>query len=520
MLNIFKGLNEVLSPASPAFDDGMATVAKNMRVSNDGLWEQLALSSLTPMSITVTGDNGVNYTTTTIESAGIAARSAPTVAQTSDAGARMEAGIYYYIATNYDETKGCEGIASGATEFYVYRGFDENDQRINDVVRISTGADNCRIYRTKVIYAYKGGEIQRVQRNSISDFYFVGETDATGYCYDYLHDDELGEQYRGAGSKLASAPNLIASFDGRIFAFYNTSGLYARYSNTGKPLEFPQKHTLTYSLYYSVSNADWDEPSFKDGMGAGTLSTAVAVTFSPVLDNGAEGETYLYMPELDGLSIVGALEFKGKLWVWTASTVGYIVPAGAGYKYVHLSQNFGLITSTLAKGDTFLFGCDSDGAWVLDGSFPKRLSYNIVSTTPTKGEWKNDNKEYWFGDDTDNYVYNAKLDTITSHLASGDSQLLFWFKLDGDFIKENIKVTLLTNNIACDVIIYSGEFPDTSVCQASNTFEFSTERVKRASSNHSGRYIGVRIDATAGAGFDLSALTIEYMKAKTVGYQR
>lgn len=409
-MNIFEGINTVVSPASPFFKDGTASAVTNMKITNEGVWAEVT-GTISPMAITVKGDNGATYTTSTIVSDGIAAQAC--TISTSGSGARQEAGIYYYIATKYDETKGCEGLPNGSKEHYIYRAFNGSDARIADVPVI-TAAAGCNVYRTKVIYIFKGGEIQRPQKNDITEFFYVGNTGAGTTLSDYLHDSELGQQYTFSGGVCPATPNLIASFDGRIFAFYNTSGLYARYSVSGKPVEFPQVVSLTYTTNYSSSTAKWiadADANFNETIAVG--SDDITVSISPILENGATGETYLYMPELAGKSIVGAYEFKGKLWVWTADTFGYISPSGSGYKYYHLSNNFGLITNTLAIGDSFIYGCDTDGAWVLDGSFPRRLSYGIVSLTPTRAEWKNTDKEYWFGSAAQIYIYNARMDAIT-----------------------------------------------------------------------------------------------------------
>lgn len=516
MLNIYKGLNEVVSPASPFFEDGMATVASNARIGLEGVWEYCAYALPTAMTITVKGDNGQTYTTANIIT-GVDARTAPTVARTTTVGARQEAGIYYYIATNFDTTtSGCEGIATGAKEHYVYKGFNGSDTRVGDVPQI-TAAANCNIYRTKVIYTFKGGVVQRVQKNDPTEFFYVGNTGSGTTLDDYLHDSELGHQYTATGSELGATPNLIANYDGRIFAFFNSSGLYARYSNTGKPVEFPQVHTLTYTTSYSTSTAGWDEETistFKEALTGG--SGSFTVNMNPILDNGATGETYLFMPELSGKSIVGAYEFKGKLWVWTANTFGYITSSGAGYRYVHLSDNFGLITNTLAIGDTFLYGCDTNGAWVLDGNFPKRLSYGIVNPTITVAAWNDTYKEYHFGTTNNVYIYNARLDTITSNIGAISCVLFFWFKFDDREIKENIKVTILANGETYTTQIYAGDYPDTATTTISNTFSDLTDKVKVIPTNHSGRYIGVYITSTD-TSFKLHGLNIEYIPAKERG---
>lgn len=515
MINILQGLNTVVSPASAQWKDGAFSTCTNMRIASSGKLTT-ASGTITPPTRTVYADNGItNYAVASFNgSYGTAAQGAPTVSLAALSGARMESGIYYYIATKIDQTSGCEGISSGATEWYAERNFNGSDARINDVPAISLSSGYYRIYRTKAIYAYKGGTLQRVQKNSPTEFFYVGSISNATTLNDYLADDELGDRYEGRGGLAPTSPAVIQAFDGRLFAFY--SG-YALFSAVGRPLEFPQKHTITYTFTYT--NGTWAGGTYKEALSTGTSGTK-SVVFYPRLENGLEAEARLWLPELIGKTIVDAYEFKGKLWVWTATTTGYIVSAGNGYRYVHLSEDFGIIASTLCLGDAFLYGCDTDGAWVLGGDFPKRLSYGVVAPASITGaEWKNATKEYWFGkaDDTDIYIYNAMTNSVTSKVVPSTgtypAELMLWLQMREDFVKENIRVTIITEAGAYKCTVYQGGYPDTSLCATSGEYTFAVTtpytNVQTIRPNNSGRFIGIKITADTGSGLIISGINVE-----------
>ena len=518
MINILKGLNEVISPASPAHQDGTLSTCENMYVDIDGTWKQSASASPSNPARSVIADNGTAYTTSTIFSSGIAALAAPAVALHAGTGARMESGIYYYIVTNTGS--GCEGVASGATEHYVQRNFNGEDGRVNDIPSITT-VSGYNVYRTKVIYVYKGATIQRVQQNDPTEFFFVGQ--ATGITLlDYLHDNELGRPYEGRGSIAVTSPAVIQRFDGRIFAFYSSAtGNIARYSGVGKPLEFAQNHNILYTMKYTSGTSKWDSGTFNEALkDDATSSNTTTVEFVPILENGVRGETKLWMPELVSKTIIDAYEFHGKLWVWSADTTGYITPSNGGYKYVHVSEDFGMVSGTLDLGDGALYGCDIEGAWVIDGDFPRKISEGIVSDgTIISGSWSNSLKSYTYATTVTGYsagyFYNARLGTITTRFmletASPvwNSEMLFWIKGDEGQVKEDLIVTIIADG-TFKATIYQGEFPSTTFCTNSGEYSFAdAKRINVIEPNNSGRYTGIKLTAAPDAGFILYGINIE-----------
>ena len=496
-INILTGLNEDVSPASLAHKDGALSVCKNMRVSKDGLWSPITPTLVSANDLSsVIADDGVAQTTTTIQQ-GIAANGTVSVATYAAAGSRMQTGLYFYMATT--SVDGSEGVTSNAVEYYVGRHFNGNDVRANDVPVITATGTTPRIYRTKVIYAAKGSKIQRVQVNSPTEFFYVGSGNTV---YDYLHDSELGHKYEGRGSVLPSEPAVIARFDGRIFAFFTG---YARWSSVGRPREFPQNHDVTFHLNYSDST--WTGGTYKEQLEpvSGTVKT---ITLSPILENGVQAETRLWMPEILSRAVTTAVEFKGKLWVWTATTVGYIVPSGAGYRYVHVSEHFGGIVGTIVEGGALLYGCDSNGAWVLDGNFPKKISQGIITPSDTViGNWNSTYDEYWFGTASKQYVYNSRLGTISSYVESGTPAMTFWVQADDGQVKEDVRVTILLKSGACTATVYQGYYPATSACTNSGTYSIADGTyVTTIEPINSGRFTGIVL---AGTSFELAGINIE-----------
>jgi len=398
-------------------------------------------------------------------------------------------------------TNGSEGVTSKAVEYYVGRHFNGNDERADDVPVITATGTTPKIYRTKVIYAAKGSKIQRVQINSPTEFYYVGSGETV---YDYLHDNELGEKYEGRGSKLTETPSVIARYDGRIFAF--CSGGYARWSSVGRPREFPQIHDVAFHLNYSDST--WNAGTFKEGLEpiSGTVKT---ITMYPTLENGVHAETRLWLPEILTKTVTTALEFNGKLWVWTANTVGYIIPSGGGYRYVHLSEHFGGIVGTIVQGGNLLYGCDANGAWVLDGNFPKKISEGLITPpTTTVGNWNSTYDEYWFGSAATQYIYNSRLGSITSKVTSGGTpSMIFWVQANSGQVKEDIIVTVLLKSGACTAVVYQGYYPATSACTNSGSYTIASGTyVTTIEPINSGRFIGVSLTGTT---FELAGINIE-----------
>jgi hypothetical protein len=497
-LNILIGLNEDVSPASFAHRDGALAVCKQMRVDKDGLWSKVAQSNVSANDLSsVVADDGVTQTTANIVS-GIAANGSVSVSTSGSlTGSRMESGLYFYMATT--ATSGSEGVTSKAVEYYVGRHFSGNDVRAYDVPVITASGSTPRIYRTKVIYAQKGSKIQRVQQNSPTEFFYVGSGTTV---YDYLHDSELGYKYEGRGSVLSSTPAVIARFDGRIFAFYTG---YARWSSVGRPREFPQAHNVSY--YYNYSNSTWNAGDFKEGLAYSLDGSPKTITFYPTLENGVHAETRLWLPEIIDRAVVAALEFKGKLWVWTATTVGYIVPSGAGYRYIHLSEDFGATAGTIVEGGVYLFGADSNGAWILDGEFPKKISDGIISPTINRGNWNSTYEEYWFGTASIQYIYNTKLGTITSKVGSYTPEMIFWAQANDGKVKEDVRITILLKSGACTATVYQGYYPDTSDCVSSGNYSISDgTHITVIEPINSGRYIGIKLVGTT---FELAGINIE-----------
>jgi len=498
-VNILTGLNEDVSPSSKVHRDGALSACTNMRVSKDGIWSKITDSLVSGNDLSsVTADDGVAQTTATIKS-GIAVNGTVSVATYGAAGSRMETGLYFYMATT--SLAGSEGVTSKAVEYYVGRHFSGNDVRANDIPVITATGTTPRIYRTKVIYAAKGSKIQRVQKNSPTEFFYVGSGNTV---YDYLHDSELGHKYEGQGSVLSSTPDVIARFDGRMFAFYTG---YARWSAVGRPREFPQNHDVVFHLNYSDST--WTGGNYKEQLEA-VSGTQKTITLVPTLENGVQSETRLWLPEILTGTVVTALEFMGKLWVWTATTVGYIVPSGAGYRYIHLSEHFGAIVNTVVKGGASLYGCDTNGAWVIDGDFPKKISQGLVTPVSIdRGNWNSTYDEYWFGTASKQYVYNSKLGTITSVVQSTTPAITmtFWIQADDGSVKEDLIVTILLKSGGCKATVYQGCYPDTDACESSGDYTIADGTyITTIEPINSGRFIGIVLTGTT---FELAGINIE-----------
>ncbi len=213
---------------------------------------------------------------------------------------------------------------------------------------------------------------------------------------DYAHDTEIEQDmYEGRGTPPPTNVDCMASFNNRMYYFI---GNVVYWSSAGRPEEVALDYTLTYVL---------TDP---DG---GTTQTTTVPT-KPVLTQGLSAEAKYEIAELAGQTIIGAYPLRGKLFIWTSDTTGYLntTLTSEGVKYIMTRKGIGLVSNkTLAHTPYGLFGADREGVWQIDSNgILKRLSkyildintstkssYALQSTlTESFGIWVAALEEYWW----------------------------------------------------------------------------------------------------------------------------
>lgn len=423
-IDTFLGLNNMLNPSSPTYLEGMAYRSNKARIDEHGLWaaqpfldsisdapdiqacphattghfKPLAVDGTLKMvtyGLTTSCDVGANKKLYSTNGSGkvknatgdLADLERPAIESTSaTAGAvetRAQNGTYYYVATLYDDTYEMEGRPS-STAKSLEIDHDSATQKPQITVSSSASSGKLRLYRSR--------------RTSPSDgvysptniWYFITEKDATGgnVTFDDIFTDEeiANAEYEGRGTIPPDDIDFLASLNNRML-YFKDNILY--WSSAGRPQEVAQEYSVT-------------------------IVSGTAIDCKPKLSTGVYGEAKFEITELAGHTVKAALPFQGKLYVWTASKMGYIEPTNRleGYRFRLLRDGVGVTSDkVLALSPYGIFGADRQGIWLLTiGGQVKRLSYGIVdlqSGTDTSftdddftnsfGAWCPQQQEYIWG---------------------------------------------------------------------------------------------------------------------------
>lgn len=390
-MDTFLGLNNLLNPASAEYREGMAYRAKDCRLNSKGLWEarpklsttqgppslkafdytdgdqtwgsgnhfknvavqgtDLLIGSLaTTESITV-GPNEILYGTA---GAGTIVRmisdgtdslvAAPTVpgedTNPTESGAqlsRMELGTYFYIATSYNSTYQHECIPAKA--------YQAELTDINNAITMTfienSDSDEIRIYRSL--------------RTSVSDkvyapnnkFYFVGVATTAAAFVDRLNDQEIiNNEYEARGSTPPDDIDALASWNNRMYYFKDN---IVYWSSAGRPQEVAQEFELTTEAVEGGA-------------------TTVDITIKPRLSTGVYGEAKYEISELSSKTVTAAIPRGGRLWIFTATTVGYLVATNQleGIRYKEFRVGIGAVNDKCIAFTPYgVFGADRQGMWLL-----------------------------------------------------------------------------------------------------------------------------------------------------------
>ena len=488
-VNMLLGLNNALSPSSPAYKEGLAIVSDNSRIDKEGVWNKgpsLGDASTPPTVATLPSGTGSHFQEVTFDNgtvsgqrivdgladgdtlaiggngygyhqisgvpkywtgqdgtgggtAGLTPPTSPTVTAPTAKGARQDEGLYYYIFTAYNTARKVESLPSNAIEVWVRKYYNENDVRQNDVPKIkatSTG-NTIRIYRSLRIDVKKGDTMQVGQEHSPTRFYYVGEVATATDFSDYAHDREIESPenlFTGRGSKPPqTGVDAVASFQNRMFYFKDDEVFW---SSAGRPEEVPQSYTLTISQTYSLGT--WDDEVL------GTGSGSKAILQKPLLDTGLYAEARMRVPELLGKTVVRATEIGDKLWVWTANMTGYIVSSAKyeGFRFIKVRDGVGLCSPwTLVECPYGIFGADKKGIWRIKENYPNRISEGIIDIEDSSkstyiataqlaesfGVWVDELKEYLWSFNK-RYETNGDFDTDSDWTEGSE-----WNWTDDDF---------------------------------------------------------------------------------------
>jgi len=417
-INSFLGLNNLLDPASAEYREGMAYACNNARISNKGLWtgepkattgssltayactgsgvaqRQMTLNGTTRLisdiGVATEGQNGYVYyidsvlkkRTSTSVTATVTQEDAITpvltsvIAGSTSSLGRIEDGVYYYIVTNYNDTIKRESLPSAAREIE----FDSSTA--NGIAVLSDTLDagtTRRVYRTKRINQDEG------EYNAPNRFYYIGDSTTTTFT-DYRSDEELTVEYEGRGTVFLN-PDFIVSYNDRMLYFKNND---LWWSSSGRPEEVARKYSVVYN------------PA------TGTTGTFTLDSF-PKIANGY-GEAKIEISELAGETITGAIEKDGKMWIFTASMMGFLKESysGEGYLFSIHRRGVGVINNAcLQSCEHGIFGFDASGMWLLDNSNRvRRLTDNRVDLgdftygATNFGVWNPNLNEYWMCEGT------------------------------------------------------------------------------------------------------------------------
>lgn len=357
------------APTVKAFDEtGWGTGAHYKNLAIQGT--DLIISSLATTESISVGANEILYgtrgagTVTRMIADGtdslVAAPTAPTVTNApSDSDTplsasiptRQENGTYFYIFTSYNSTYKHECLPAKAYQIDLA---DASAEPVRMKLTENGDGDEIRVYRTL--------------RTSVSDgvyapnnkFYFVGVATSGATFVDRLHDQEIiNNEYEARGSVPPSAIDSLISWNNRMYYFKDN---IVYWSSAGRPQEVAQEFTLATETTEGGST--------------------VNITIKPRLSVGTYGEAKYEIAELSSKTITGAIAKDGRLWIFTASTIGYLVPTNQleGVRYKEFRSGIGLVNDKcLAFTPYGVFGADRQGMWQLSNyNELKRISDGAI----------------------------------------------------------------------------------------------------------------------------------------------
>jgi hypothetical protein len=386
-VDTFLGLNNLLNPASAEYREGMAYRAQNCRLNSKGLWEarpklsttvgaptlyafdqtgwgtgnhfknvavqgtDLIIGSLATTESIAVGPNEILYgtrgtgTINRMISDGtdslLAAPTAPTVTSPpADTGAiptRMENGTYFYIFTSYNSTYKHECIPAKAYQVDVA---DVTANSVTMTITANGDSDEIRIYRTLRTYVTDN------VYNPNNRFYFVGVPTSGQAFVDRLNDQEIiNNEYEARGSVPPTAVDYIEAWNNRMYYFKDN---IVYWSSAGRPQEVAQEFDLTTETTEGGST--------------------VEITIKPRLSVGVYGEAKYEISELSSKTVTAAIPRGGRLWIFTATTVGYLMATNQleGIRYKEFRIGIGAVNDKCIAFTPYgVFGADRQGMWLL-----------------------------------------------------------------------------------------------------------------------------------------------------------
>jgi hypothetical protein len=182
-------------------------------------------------------------------------------------------------------------------------------------------------------------------------FYFVGVPTSGQDFVDRLNDQEIiNYEYEARGSIPPTAIDYLVSWNNKMYYFKdNIEDNIVYWSSPGRPQEVAQEFDL-------------DVETTEGG-------STVAVTTKPKLSLGVYGEAKYEIAELSSKTVTGAIPRDGRLWLFTANTVGYLLPTNQleGVRYKEFRKGIGLVNDKCLAFTPFgVFGADRQGMWLLN----------------------------------------------------------------------------------------------------------------------------------------------------------
>lgn len=481
-VNITKGLVSDINPASAVYPEGAAYAMTDCRVDNDGTLNRAynisVQGSAQSVDQKVRGSNGLDYTvssgTLDIDGGELSSASASGLSfTTSGTGTRQERGLYYYLVTGWDDTNKRE-TTGVVEEHWVNRSYS-GDTRDADVPNITPSgtADGYLIYRSLKQPIEKGDTLQD-DITPPTEFFYLGYTEGT--FEDYAHDREIAQEerrYKGRGSIPNPTVDAIGAYADRMFYFYSNG--VVRFSSAGRPEEVPQQHTIDVNVSYSEGVWSGSE------LTTNGQSNTYTLDFTPILENGVRGETKMIIPALRGKTVTHSAEVKGKLYVFTEDSIGYISQtASEGFEYTHITDQRGLTSPKLLSITPYgTFGADSNSLWRLEGLkdlSQGRVKNYIRNNTINELIWVEEIDELRLNTDTEALVYQADKDVFSKAQNEGYAVQLIngiyqcyaqplsrTFDMEVEFYIGQSSIFLQKDNIELDMIFPSHNSTNTEI---------------------------------------------------------
>ncbi|MFA5163810.1 MAG: hypothetical protein WC441_04835 [Patescibacteria group bacterium] len=563
-VNLAHGLINAIDPSSPSYPEGAAYVSTNSRIDENGTWNKGPSLTYTKISgddersasgnIVLGSNNKVFVCSGGLVTGGKGGLVSPPSISVSKSGsligARQESGIYFYMGINDDATYNLESLPSAVVEHWIGKQYDTTDVRVADVPVLS-GAVNTKWYRSTVIKAKKGDTVQLGNLFELN-FYYLGKGATWN---DYANDNEIAKPenlYRGRGSfRPTTGIDAIGSINNRMFYFVDN---IAYFSSSGRPEEVPQEYTLT--INHTYSSGIWTTGTFKEQLTIGSGGSSV-LTRKPLLDSGLKAACKMPIMELIGKTVIRAENINGKLWVFTADSIGYISPTDVeGFRYTHVAEGFGLCSAwTLASTPYGVFGADSKGLWLLT-EFPRRLNlgkidifdsskdtyFNPANLGSSRGVWVGELNEYWWSlsgkqivyqADKDRFVgcYNLSVESKVAYVSglyqqhlvrsgntpildsrSGTQTLKFWLGQEsGGVVKQELDIDVLytgiTNGYSVTVSMYQNQrASETSAMSSTEWLHTDADLVGKLKPINSGRYFEISLSVPAACTAPISGI--------------